>query len=96
MGQGRRDLATAAPDTAAMAEPLLEQLALVERRISESETHIQRQREIIAGLDLERAGLDPAAACDLLRAYEQSLSAQLAELERLRQELATDAADSAP
>jgi hypothetical protein len=77
-----------------MAEALLEHLAFVERRIEEGEVHIQRQREIIAGL--ERAGLDTAAARDLLGVYEQTLSEHLAELERLRHELTTGVTQSVP
>ena len=77
-----------------MSQALSDQLALVERRIAECEDHIQRQREIITGL--EQAGLDTAAARDLLRAYDRSLSEQLAALEQLRHGITTGVTQCMP
>jgi hypothetical protein len=61
-------------------------LALAEKIVEQAERHVRRQREVAD--ELKRDGYDACKAEELLLAFEKSRSLHIAELERLRDELA--------
>jgi len=60
-------------------------LEMAQKHVTEGEQHIARQRRLIA--ELERDGHDTALALELLREFERSQAAHVAERDRLRAEL---------
>jgi hypothetical protein len=65
---------------------LLDHLVLAERHVAEGTRHLSRQREIVAGM--EAAGHDSALACDVLRTFEATQAAHIADRDRILRELA--------
>jgi hypothetical protein len=64
---------------------ILNHLALAETHVAQGEEHIIRQRNIIE--TLARQGHDTTAADELLRQFEETLAAHIADRDRLRAEL---------
>ena len=65
---------------------LLERIALAEENVAVGERSIFNQRQIVK--ELKRGGHDSAAAQDLLEQYLDIQLLHVADLERLREELA--------
>ena len=65
---------------------ILSQVAQAEMQVAVSEEFVTRQREIVDAL--RRRGADTTAAKELLQTFEQVEAAHLADLDRLRAELA--------
>jgi hypothetical protein len=75
-----------------MDRVMLEQhLAQAERHVIEGESHVKRQRELVAGL--KRDGHDASQAIDLLRQFEQLQEMHVADRDRLRKELSNNPRD---
>ena len=73
-----------------MERALLEQrLAEAERHVLEGERLVQRQRATIE--ERRHAGLEVELATDLLAMMEDTLGLHIADRDRLRRELASDA-----
>ena len=64
-----------------------ERLAMAERHITVGESHIARQRELVAELD--QNGRDAAEAVKLLGLFEATQALHVADRDRLRAQLAT-------
>ena len=70
-----------------MGRAILEQhLAQAERHVAEGEDRIVRRRQIIA--DLARSGHDLKVAKELLTQFEDMQTSRIADLDRLRADLA--------
>jgi hypothetical protein len=61
-------------------------LAQAEVHLAQGALHVARQREIVAGL--ARNGLDTSLANQLLSTFESTQATHLADVDRLKQELA--------
>lgn len=61
-------------------------LRLAEKHIAEGIEHVERQRQIVEGL--ERDGQDVGRSADLLKLFEETLCAHIDERDRLVAELA--------
>ena len=64
---------------------LLDHLALAERHVSEGETHVARQRELVA--KLERGDHETGLARALLQKFEELLAIHKVDRDRLRGEV---------
>lgn len=65
---------------------LFDRLAKAERSVAQGERHLEQQRGVIA--HLRRDGHDTKKAEELLRTFEESQMLQVADLARIRSELA--------
>jgi len=69
-----------------MDRELLEKcLAETEQRVAQAERHVANQLEFVARL--ERDGLDPSQAMQLLQHFREMQALHIADRERLRKEL---------
>jgi hypothetical protein len=67
-------------------ELLKQHLVLAEKHIAEGIAHVERQRQIVEGL--ERDGQDVGRSADLLALFEETLRTHIDERDRLVAELA--------